>query len=120
MNPARLAELRHQRSLVQEQLAWLDREIATEVGDTAPAPASSRIHATAEVNSTAVPELESYVPDPISAAAQTRRGCLVALAFGLLATIAGLTAIYLLKYRDRPLIFPSVEAPASTSPLKSK
>jgi hypothetical protein len=34
----RLKELQHQRALAQEQLAWLDREIARENG-AAPAPA---------------------------------------------------------------------------------
>jgi len=37
----RLKDLQRQRALAQEQLAWLDREIARETSGTPPAPAAA-------------------------------------------------------------------------------
>ncbi len=106
MKPLRLAELQRQRDLVREHLAWLDREIAAardpasgEIPSSPPAPGHLS-------ESPASPGPVSTPPDPASAAAAARRGCFIfALVAALLLTSA-LTAVYLLKYRDRPLLFP--------------
>ena len=115
MNPSRLAELNHQRALVREQLEWLEREIARESSGSTPAqvtpspsPAPAPTSPTEPVRVSA--QVDAYQPDPVAAAIDTRRGCFVAIAIISLLIIGGLTAIYFLKYRDRPLLFLSDEA----------
>ena len=111
MNPTRLAELNHQRALVREQLEWLDREIARESSGSVPPhviPASPLPRPIESVQISA--EAEAYQPDPVSAANDTRRGCLVAVVIISLLILGAFTAIYFLKYRDRPLLFFSDEA----------
>lgn len=109
MNPQRLAELQRQRDLVREHLAWLEREIAREhsVTPQAIAPAVVSISVRPETSSLApTPELPAELPkpDPVGAAAEARRGCLLLFiaAFAILAL--ALFAIYFLHYRDRPLL----------------
>ena len=132
MNPGRLAELNHQRALVREQLAWLDREIAMEktregapsAVTSPPTPASILPSQTGELSAPAkVPdEIERYQPDPVSAASDTRRGCFIAIAISALVLIGAFAAIYLLRYSDRPLLFISDDSSASesTSPISSE
>ncbi len=102
MSHDRLAELQRQRELVRAHLAWLDQEIASALGRPAP---------NAPLPPTAPPPIEAVhvtdvepSPDPLSAAADAKRGCFIAAltvaAIGLLA----LVAIYFLWYRDRPLL----------------
>jgi hypothetical protein len=117
VNPARLAELNHQRALVREQLAWLEREIAKESAGFAPpnvvqpavmitAPAAVQSHQVLPEQPSAVAvEAEAYRPDPVSTASDTRRGCFVALAVITLLIVGALTAIYIWRYSDRPLLF---------------
>lgn len=106
MNPQRLAELQRQRDLVREHLAWLEREIAREHNVTPPAtpPAVVSVSVRPEPSTPAV-QLPTDLPkpDPIGAAAEARRGCLLIFvgAFAILAL--ALVALYLLYYRDRPL-----------------
>ena len=117
VNPVRLAELNHQRALVREQLAWLEREIAREtIGEglstfVPPPPVPQSVVQVRTEQLTASPqiqkEIEAYQPDPISAVRDTRRGCFIALAISALVLIGVFTAIYLLHYRDRPLLFVS-------------
>ncbi len=112
MNPQRLAELQRQRDLVREHLAWLEREIAREhsVTPQAIAPAVVSVSVQPEPSSPtptpAVPTFPSELPkpDPVGAAAEARRGCLLLFiaAFAILAL--ALFAIYFLHYRDRPLL----------------
>ncbi len=106
MDPAHLAELRRQRELVREHLAWLDREIAgatvKDAGPVAVAPDTAdklTAQATAELQS-----LESFLPNPESAARDTRRGCLMYTAAAMLLGILMIVAIYFARYRDHPLI----------------
>ena len=112
--PDRLDILRHQRALVQEQLAWIDREIAelsrqpapdalpkpVTPPATAPRPALSPLHATPDL-----PDFPEYQADPASMQRAARRGCLLyaALAFALL--IAGAVVLYFVAYRDHPVFF---------------
>jgi hypothetical protein len=113
VNPARLAELNHQRALVWQHLAWLEREIEKEsTGFTPPSvvatpsavPSAPRF----EPNQIDA-EIEAYQPDPVTAASDTRRGCFTAVAVVAVIIIAALCAIYFLRYSDRPLFFVSAE-----------
>ena len=111
--PDRLAELRRQRALACEQLAWLDREIAAAeraAGVSSP-PSPSPAPA---VPPTADPAHPLYAPDPAAAHADGRRGCFLYTAAALLFLFALLAAIYFLRYRDRSLLF--VEHPAAPPP----
>jgi CHASE3 domain sensor protein len=58
----RLQELRRQRALVQEQLAWLDREIAAASGQATPAKLVVQIphHASTRQNLPTTPPAESH------------------------------------------------------------
>lgn len=134
MNSERLADLQRQRAIVREHLAWLDREIATAARDAGSestsidgiplagaAPFFSK--ATPSPLGRAEPLLGApthsaspYQPDPVAAAAQTKRGCLLAVACMLLLGLAGLAAIYFVRYRDRPLFF--AEKPATAEPVQ--
>lgn len=111
----RLHELQRQRALAQEQLAWLDREIAAEVAKTgAPAPppphaaetalAAAQLAAAARRSThtleTVLPAdaekiLAQYQTSPSSIKSDVKRGCFLylALAFALLAV--GFVALYL-------------------------
>ena len=139
VNPARLAELNHQRALVREQLAWLEREIAKESAGfvppnvvqptatiVAPVAVQSRQGLPSQQPSPVAAEAEAYRPDPVSTASDTRRGCFVALAVITLVIVGALTAIYIWRYSDRPLLFvgekdaAASETSASPSTLPSK
>jgi len=98
----RLNELKRQRAIAQEQLAWLDREIARESGaaapvaPTPPAPAAPVVapetagpaHAEAEVEAM----MAQYRSDPDSLQGNVKRGCFLyffaALGLLLLAVLA--------------------------------
>ena len=111
--PDRLEILRHQRALVQEQLAWIDREIAelssqatpgvTPAALAPPAPRPSPPHPVPVAPS--LPDFPEYQADAASMQSAARRGCLMyaALAFALL--IAATVALYFLAYRDHPVFF---------------
>ena len=144
MNPARLAELNHQRALVREQLAWLEREIAKESAGFVPpnvvqlpapiqSPQSSSSVSLPEGRPSAqrlpiAAEVAAYRPDPVSTASDTRRGCFVALAIIALVIVGTLTAIYAWRYSDRPLVFvaekdagtPEDASPGPSSPPPKK
>ncbi len=107
MTPERLAELQRQRALVQEQLTWLDREIAAAQAATTPPPRgdaarpmSPSVTVTSPASVAALPDLQ---PDPLAARRDTRRGCFIAFALALAIFFGTLVAIYFWKYRDRPL-----------------
>ena len=106
----RLKDLLRQRALAQEQLAWLEGEIARESGAAAPvAPAASRVpptpavapktagpaHSEAEVEAM----LAQYRNDPAVLQSNVKRGCFLYFfaALGLL----GLTVLgfYFLQVR---------------------
>ncbi len=110
--PDRLDELRRQRALVQEQLAWLEREIAALAASPESPPSSTPVapvDTPREIRSVAaaqaVPDFREYEPDPAAARQEARRGCLLyaAAAFVLLALLA--FGILFFAYRDHPLFF---------------
>lgn len=110
----RLSELQRQRALAQEQLAWLDREIAKERGQAATVPAvpapvvpaavpaaipaatpDNRVALDAATAREADQIIAEYQKGPSTAGSDTRKGCwlwfLAALAlFGI-----AVTAIFL-------------------------
>ena len=98
-----LNELRRQRALVQQQLDWLDREIAKgDPTDQVPPvkPTIRTSHEAAPAQDVLIPE-----PDPVVASQDAKRGCLFAF-FTLMALLAALmVALYFWKYRDRPVLF---------------
>lgn len=108
--PERLDELRRQRALVQEQLAWLDREIAALAPSAESPPSSAPVAPTEtvrEIPATASagiePDFREYEPDPAATRQAAQRGCLLyaAAAFVLLALLT--FGILFFVYRDHPL-----------------
>jgi hypothetical protein len=101
----RLTELRRQRALLQQHADWLDREIAACL-PAAPRPTAAvpqPANPVARPETPAVTE-ELYTPDPVSAGAQARRGCLLTVAVAALLFFALGATIYFVYYRDRPLL----------------
>lgn len=98
----RLKDLQRQRALAQEQLAWLDREIARETGATATAPTPPAAPAApapvtpanADAARLADEILARYKDEAASSPGDVKRGCYLyfALAFVLLGL--GLVALY--------------------------
>ena len=111
--PDRLPELRRQRALVAEQLAWLDRELAAAGGETPTPPASSQPPATpapAALSPPAHPVVDADLPSAENileefrheaelSPAKMRRGCIWSFICGLALLILGVTALYWLRYR---------------------
>lgn len=122
----RLPELLRQRALLQEHLAWLDREIAAEQGSAAPAPVPSPLPfstagtslrdvrpstPTTNLTSAATPPplpqlpadvekiVAQYRRDPGSLTQDTRRGCLIIFWIGLAATLLICGLVYWLYGR---------------------
>jgi hypothetical protein len=83
----RLQELRRQRALVQEQLAWLDREIASASGEATPKPAAQSLPSAPAVQSqptlpaadgdTVVELIKSYQDESRSSPAKAYWGCIL-------------------------------------------
>jgi hypothetical protein len=102
----RLSELRHQRALVQEQLAWLDREIASAAGAATPAkPAAQSLPPVSAMPSQpAAPPtdgddmnelIKSFEAESRSSLAQTKRGCIWIFVAALALLGLSLFAFYL-------------------------
>jgi hypothetical protein len=98
----RLPELRRQRALVAEHLAWLDREIA-DAGSEAPATPVTPAPPAKPAGAVDVPAAEKILAEFRSEAerapADMRRGCLWSFLAGMLLLILGVAAIYWLRYR---------------------
>lgn len=100
----RLKDLHRQRVLVQEQLAWLEREIARETGAApvpppAPSPVVSPVSPTGPaVDADADKIMAQYRPEH-SIRDQVKQGCMVYLfaAFGLVGL--GILLLYLFHHR---------------------
>ena len=101
----RLAELRRQRQLLQEHLAWLDREIAatgTPPADPAPGAAPTVNPAPPPPAPTAVsgPDeadelLRQYTSSPESLQKDVRKGCFLYFALASVAFIILVAVLYL-------------------------
>jgi hypothetical protein len=119
--PDRLPDLKRQRALVREHLAWLDREIAAAekaryAAGEPPPPTESPAS-----RSATNPELEAnYQPDAIATHESTRRGCLMYAIAALALFFGTLVAIYFLRYRDHPLFFVPHSATSAPAPAPTK
>jgi len=114
--PDRLEELQHQRALIQEHLTWLEHEIAAlTVTRLTRSPFPPRDAATSSAPAAANPglpvagvpviDLPDFQVDAGSVRGDTRRGCLLYVAFAIILFGLGLIAIYYLGYRDHPVLF---------------
>ena len=92
----RLPELRRQRALVAEHLAWLDREIADAGSETPVTPAHPG--AVADLPS-AEKILDEFRREAESSPAKVRQGCLWSFVCGMALLILGIATIYWLRYR---------------------
>jgi hypothetical protein len=130
--PDRLEILRQQRALVQEQLAWFDREIAaltpiapgTPAAPASPSPDAATPAVPVAPQATAVrqaapvsPPLDfpEYQADPVGMQSAARRGCLMYAGLAFLLLFLGAVAIYFLGYRDHPVLFVT-DKPAAKAP----
>lgn len=114
MSSDRLKELQHQRALAQEQLAWLDGEIAREAarlpaGIPSPAlpnPVPLPASAPEVAPPAATDQLARLTEEPAGVMAKdAKRGCLIAFVVGMVvffALVAGAYALYL-HFRAAPL-----------------
>jgi len=114
----RLNELRRQRILIQEQLTFVDREIAAEIGrmpdppppaslstlpqaPVAAAPAPSPIPSAMRTNPGLVAEeiLAHYQPRGGNMAQDVKRGCIIYFAVGMCLLVIGVAGAYLIYSR---------------------
>ena len=108
----RLDELRRQRALVQQQLEWLDSEIAAETAGSSASPPTGaanpeRPRPTSPIESISLTRepspadpdaiIKHYSPDTQSAEEQTRRGCWAVFGLAFAALAAFVTAWYFLR-----------------------
>jgi hypothetical protein len=99
----RLPELRRQRALVAEHLAWLDREIAAEGGETsatpaAPLPPPAHFDDAADLPA-ADKILAEFRREAESSPARMRQGCIWSFMATMALLILGVAATYWLHYR---------------------
>lgn len=106
----RLTDLRRQRAAIQQHLDWLDREIAAAQPGPAqapapvqPAPAAPLVTPVVSTPDPALPELGQ--PDPVNAARQAKKGCLLYLVVALVVFFATIFVIFHFAYGDRPWLF---------------
>jgi hypothetical protein len=100
----RLEELRRQRSLQREHLAWLDREIAALEGvgqpPLSPVPPQAAVHFPAELgNADAI--LEEYRRPAGSIERRTKLGCFLYVALALAMLGLAVTALYFFERAKR-------------------
>jgi hypothetical protein len=102
----RLRELQRQRALVEEQRAWLDREIAKEsqtaAGSQPPAaPVAPGPIVAVPTEAIADEILAQHHQSAQSAAKDVKRGCYLYFAFAMGAVVLFAVAVYLI-YSRRP------------------
>ncbi len=109
----RLQDLQRQRALAEEQLAWINREIAKEIGQTsAPAAQPAALPVTpapAAINPVAAAEAARMADEIIAryhgkdgdaqiTRSDVRRGCFLYFALAMLLLGAGVAALYLYSH----------------------
>jgi hypothetical protein len=106
----RLTDLRRQRAAIQQHLDWLDREItAAQPGPAQaptpvkPAPTAAPVASTVSAPDPTLPDLGQ--PDPVNAARQAKKGCLLYLVVALVVFFATIFVIFHFAYGDRPWLF---------------
>jgi hypothetical protein len=108
--PDRLAELQRQRALIQQHLAWLDREIAaaerrpiaapSDAPQALPSPAvpsalpAGRDATTAELEAEAEAVMAEYRLSSTDVQRDVRRGCFIYAAAGFLLFVAVVAGLY--------------------------
>ena len=104
----RLAELQHQRSLAQQQLSWLDREIARETGAPPPAANPPAVVARAAAptvsaagNPTAEEILAQYGQPTGNTTRDVKRGCYLYFIFALGMLVISAVSVYFIYTRLR-------------------
>jgi len=98
----RLKELQRQRALAQEQLAWLDREIARETGRApvpgqsaaAPVPPTPSAPSTTDAERMADEIIARYKGEAAASPTDVKRGCFLYFAFAFVLLGLGLVALY--------------------------
>lgn len=138
----RLNDLRRQRALAQEQLAWLDREIAAEeariaetggqLNATARAILGAKAAAAAPTATTfpspvvprdaaasAALSPATYEADSVTTQQDVKRGCLLYVIGAFVALFLAFAALYFFRYRDHPLFIVPHDEPA-TQPTPKK
>ena len=109
MSADRLAELRHQRALVQEQLVWLDREIAAQTAGqpvAAPPPAAPSLQSispraeTPRKDAAVDAIMDDYRVPPAALHQDVRKGCFVYLAIAVIVLGAVTVGLYFALKRD--------------------
>lgn len=104
----RLQDLRRQRTLVQEQLAWLDREIAAAAGTAVPQPSEPPLApksppaAAPAADQEVEALLESYRAEVRSGPADARRGCYIVFFTGLALTGLAMLSWYFYTIHHYP------------------
>ena len=105
----RLADLQRQRALAQEQLAWIESEIAREAGQAlsptppastsavpiAPTATANQIARDAAIARTADEIMAQYQRAPGDAAKDTKKGCYLWFAFLMLTVVLFGIGVYL-------------------------
>jgi len=104
----RLKDLQRQRALAQEQLDWLDREIARETGAVAARPSLPTTPAgpdpanrpsSAAVAPSAEQILAQYQTRGRPMAEEVKRGCILYFIVGMILLVLAVGAVFLVKYK---------------------
>jgi len=104
----RLKDLQRQRALAQEQLDWLDREIARETGAAAtlpprsatpPMPEPANRPSASAVAPSAEQILAQYQSRGRPMAEEAKRGCILYFIVGMILLVLAVGAVFLLKYK---------------------
>ena len=99
----RLKDLQRQRALAQEQLAWIDAEIAKETAQAAPShprpailptPLAETATSAAETERLADELLAKYQGETATSPAAVKRGCYLYFAFAFLLVGLAVVALY--------------------------
>ena len=92
----RLKDLQRQRALAQEQVAWLDREIARESTGTTPAkPAAQPVAQPASPSAEDI--IAQYQRESRPVHSEVKRGCFIYFFAALGVVILGVTALWFLR-----------------------
>ena len=95
MSADRLAELRRQRALAQEQLAWLDREIAAQsTGETTKSAGHSASPSVAPPAASVDTLMDDYRVPPAALHQDVRKGCFVYFALALAVLVIVTLGLY--------------------------
>lgn len=98
----RLQELRRQRALVQEHLAWIDHEITAASGGAALPPVAPVPPASPAADSETEALMETYRAESRSSLAAARRGCFIVFFAALALFALAVLALYFYTRSHQP------------------